>query len=134
MAELFDIEEIEEKVILVGVSEQDGDDAEDSVAELAELVKTAGATVVGTMIQKREMRHPGTYIGTGKVHPVNFRAVNRKILIVLLLFGLEQYHMSCCDFLGLSIKIKNRFAGCHIQQLVVQSASGTPGGKSLVCS
>ena len=67
MAELFDIEEIEEKVILVGVSEQDGDDAEDSVAELAELVKTAGATVVGTMIQKREMRHPGTYIGSGKV-------------------------------------------------------------------
>lgn len=44
MAEAFKIEEIEEKVILVGVSEQDGDDAEDSVAELAELVKTAGAT------------------------------------------------------------------------------------------
>ena len=42
MAEAFKIEEIEEKVILVGVSEQDGDDAEDSVAELAELVKTAG--------------------------------------------------------------------------------------------
>ena len=36
MAEAFKIEEIEEKVILVGVSEQDGDDAEDSVAELAE--------------------------------------------------------------------------------------------------
>lgn len=67
MAETFEIEEIEEKVILVGVSEQDGDDAEDSLSELAELVKTAGATVVGTLIQKREMRHPGTYIGTGKV-------------------------------------------------------------------
>lgn len=67
MAEAFKIEEIEEKVILVGVSEQDGDDAEDSVAELAELVKTAGATVVGTMIQKRELIHPGTYIGSGKV-------------------------------------------------------------------
>lgn len=67
MAEAFKIEEIEEKVILVGVSEQDGDDAEDSVAELAELVKTAGATVVGTMIQKREIIHPGTYIGSGKV-------------------------------------------------------------------
>ena len=66
MAEAFKIEEIEEKVILVGVSEQDGDDAEDSVAELAELVKTAGATVVGTMIQKRELIHPGTYIGSGK--------------------------------------------------------------------
>lgn len=67
MSDPFKIEEIEEKVILVGVSEQEGDDAEDSVAELAELVKTAGATVVGTLIQKRENIHPGTYIGTGKV-------------------------------------------------------------------
>lgn len=67
MAEIFEVEEIEEKVILVGVSEQEGDDAEDSVAELAELVKTAGATVVGTLIQKRELIHPGTYVGTGKV-------------------------------------------------------------------
>lgn len=70
MAEVFEIEEIEEKVILVGVSEQDGDDAEDSVAELAELVKTAGATVVGTLIQKRETIHPGMYVGTGKVDEI----------------------------------------------------------------
>ena len=47
--------------------EQDGDDAEDSLAELAELVKTAGASVAGTLIQKRELIHPGTYVGTGKV-------------------------------------------------------------------
>lgn len=67
MADPFKIEEIEEKVILVGVSEQEGDDAEDSLTELAELVKTAGAAVVGTLIQKRELIHPGTYIGTGKV-------------------------------------------------------------------
>lgn len=67
MAETIEIEEIEERVILVGISEQDGDDAEDSIEELAELVKTAGATVVGTMIQKRERIHPGYYIGTGKV-------------------------------------------------------------------
>lgn len=70
MAEIFEIEEIEEKVILVGVSEQDGDDAEDSVAELAELVKTAGATVVGTLIQRRETIHPGLYVGTGKVEEI----------------------------------------------------------------
>ena len=76
MAEAFKIEEIEEKVILVGVSEQDGDDAEDSVAELAELVKTAGATVVGTMIQKRELIHPGTYIGSGKVAELKLLVVN----------------------------------------------------------
>lgn len=51
---------IEERVILVGVSEQDGDDTEDSLAELAELVRTAGAAAVGTVIQKLERRHPGT--------------------------------------------------------------------------
>ena len=67
MAETIEIEEIEERVILVGISEQHGDDAEDSIEELAELVKTAGACVVGTMIQKRERIHPGYYIGTGKV-------------------------------------------------------------------
>lgn len=67
MAETIKIEDIEEKVILVGVSEQDGDDAEDSVEELKELVKTAGVAVVGTLIQKREKIHPGTYVGTGKV-------------------------------------------------------------------
>ena len=67
MAETIKIEDIEEKVILIGVSEQDGDDAEDSVEELKELVKTAGAAVVGTLIQKREKIHPGTYVGTGKV-------------------------------------------------------------------
>lgn len=67
MAETFEVEELTERVILVGVSEQEGDDAEDSVAELAELVKTAGAVVAGTLIQKREQIHPGTYVGTGKV-------------------------------------------------------------------
>ena len=42
----------------------------DSVAELAELVKTAGAVTVGTLIQKRELIHPGTYVGTGKVQEI----------------------------------------------------------------
>lgn len=63
---LYEVEQETERVILVGVSQQDGDDAEDSVAELAELVETAGAVVVGTLIQKRENIHPGTYVGTGK--------------------------------------------------------------------
>lgn len=67
MAETFELEELQEKVILVGVSEQEGDDAEDSLVELAELVRTAGAQVVGTLIQKRELIHPGTYVGNGKV-------------------------------------------------------------------
>lgn len=67
MGEPIVLEDFKERVILVGVSEQDGDDAEDSLAELSELVKTAGASVAGTLIQKRELIHPGTYVGTGKV-------------------------------------------------------------------
>lgn len=67
MGEPIVLEDFKERVILVGVSEQDGDDAEDSLAELAELVKTAGTSVAGTLIQKRELIHPGTYVGTGKV-------------------------------------------------------------------
>ena len=56
-----------ERVILVGVSEQDGDDTKDSLAELKELVATAGARTEGMIIQNREKIHPGTYVGTGKV-------------------------------------------------------------------
>ena len=67
MAELYENRESEERVILVGVSEQDGDDTLDSLSELAELVKTAGAVAVGTVIQNRQQIHTGTYIGTGKV-------------------------------------------------------------------
>lgn len=70
MAQTYENEQMEEKVILIGVSEQEGDDAEDSLAELAELVKTAGAVVVGTLIQKRESIHPGTYVGIGKVDEI----------------------------------------------------------------
>lgn len=66
----YEVEQLQEKVVLVGVSEQDGDDAEDSLEELAELVKTAGAIVVGRLIQKRESIHPGMYVGTGKVQEI----------------------------------------------------------------
>lgn len=67
MSESLKIEEIIEQVILVGVSQQENDDAEDSLTELAELAETAGAQVVGMTIQNRESVHPGTYVGKGKL-------------------------------------------------------------------
>ena len=70
MTEAFKIEECNEKVILVGVSFQEGDDAEDSLAELGELAETAGAQVVGTAVQSRDGIHPGTYVGTGKLQEI----------------------------------------------------------------
>lgn len=72
---MYENEEIRERVILVGVQEQDGDDTEDSLAELAELVHTAGAEVVDTMIQKLERRHSGTYVGKGKVQEIKERLI-----------------------------------------------------------
>lgn len=68
---LHNIEEIEEKVILVSVEEDPRDDTEECLKELEELAKTAGAVVVGVMIQKREKIHPGTYIGKGKIEELS---------------------------------------------------------------
>lgn len=46
MAELFDMKELEERVILVAVSTSDEDDTEASLDELEELADTAGATAI----------------------------------------------------------------------------------------
>lgn len=56
-----------ERVLLVGVSEQDEEETKRCLEELCELAKTAGAEVAGGLMQKRERIHPGTYIGKGKV-------------------------------------------------------------------
>lgn len=67
MAELIDLKEQEERVILMAVSTGEEEDTAHSVDELEELVETAGAVTVGKMIQNRERVHPGTYLGKGKI-------------------------------------------------------------------
>lgn len=67
LAKLIENKEEIEKVILVAVSLDDSNDADESLDELEELVNTAGAQVVGRTIQNREAVHPGTYVGKGKV-------------------------------------------------------------------
>ena len=67
---MIDTSEKKETFVLVGVAVSEGDDTEDSLRELAELVQTAGGEAVGTVIQHREAVHRGTYIGTGKVAEV----------------------------------------------------------------
>ena len=58
---------MEEKLILVGIQVYESEKTEESLDELNELVKTAGAVSVGRMIQKREAIHPATYVGKGKI-------------------------------------------------------------------
>ena len=51
----------------MGISLREDDDTEDSLDELGELAETAGAKVLGSVIQSREHIHPGTYLGAGKL-------------------------------------------------------------------
>ena len=69
----YETKEIVEKVVLLGVDL--GDDTKESMKELAELVDTAGATVLDSIIQSRERMHPGTYIGKGKIEEVKDRVI-----------------------------------------------------------
>ncbi len=62
---LYEMEDAKERVILVGVQEIDAEPEEESLDELAELARTAGAEVAGRLIKKREAMHPVTYIGKG---------------------------------------------------------------------
>lgn len=72
MSEIIINEKTQEQVILVGISADSTTDreTEESLEELKELVHTAGAEVVGTVIQRREQVHPGTYVGTGKTEEI----------------------------------------------------------------
>ena len=70
MAEMIELKEQEERVILVAVSTGEDDDTAASVDELEELASTAGAVTVGKVIQNRENVHPGTYLGKGTIEVV----------------------------------------------------------------
>lgn len=67
MTELYEIKEEQEQVILVAASVNDRISVEDSFDELEELVRTAGASVIGRFVQSRQVMDIATYIGSGKV-------------------------------------------------------------------
>ena len=67
MADFYENKQVTEEVILVGVALGETSVTDESLDELEELAKTAGAVTVGRLIQNREMIHPGTYLGKGKL-------------------------------------------------------------------
>lgn len=64
-------EERPERAILVGL---ENDEEYDTIEELAELARTAGAKVVGRETQKRRSMDPATYVGSGKVEELKLLA------------------------------------------------------------
>ncbi len=65
------VEAAPERAILVGLENAEG---YDTLAELAELAKTAGAEVVGRALQKRREVDNATYIGSGKAEELSLMA------------------------------------------------------------
>lgn len=68
--------EIKEKVILVGVKAKDAGigNFESSLQELQGLVETAGGKVIATLVQARERPLASTYIGKGKLEELKHLA------------------------------------------------------------
>lgn len=67
---MYETEEQQERIVLVGVATADEEETIKSLDELEELGQTAGAVTVAKVIQNRERFHPGTYIGKGKIEEV----------------------------------------------------------------
>jgi len=74
-----------ERAVLVAHSGHDRSPGglERSLAELALLADTAGATVVGSITQRRGTIHPATFIGKGKVGEVNELAAGNNADVVI---------------------------------------------------
>ena len=74
-----------EKALLVGVASgpQGRLGAESSMAELGALARSAGAQVMGSIVQERKRRDPATLIGRGKVEDVARTAEAQSIDLLL---------------------------------------------------
>lgn len=79
---LYENTESTERVLLISVDTGEFD-AEVSINELKELVKTAGGETEGIIIQKRQKPDSVTYIGTGKLEEAKEICENSEIDVVI---------------------------------------------------
>lgn len=87
MAEITEIDEEKEKVIIAGLhtGSRDylNDTTDESMRELAELVDTAGGEVVGEMVQNRPCPDAGTYFGEGKLEELKTAVMSQSATLVV---------------------------------------------------
>ena len=76
---------IRERALLVGMvpSSERVAEMEESLDELALLADTAGAEIVGRIIQVRNAMHPAFYIGTGKAKSIAEQCKAEEIDLVI---------------------------------------------------
>ena len=74
-----------ERAVLVGHAGRDGHDLPRSLEELRRLADTAGARVLGELVQRRGAIHPGNFLGKGKLE--DLRARVEELAADLVLFN-----------------------------------------------
>jgi GTP-binding protein HflX len=57
--------------------------ADEHIRELAELADTAGAEIIGELIQQIDRPHPGTYLGKGKIDELREMASSRDASLII---------------------------------------------------
>jgi GTPase len=67
-----------ERVIVIASLPRPGEEADDRVAELGELLRTAGADVIETLVQHRERPDPRTFLGKGRLEELSELVARRK--------------------------------------------------------
>lgn len=80
---MYTNEEAVQRALLVGV-DNGAYDAEISMKELAELATTAGAEVVGEIMQRMDGINNATYIGSGKLHEVKSYCNQHEINLLIV--------------------------------------------------
>jgi GTPase len=83
---------VSERVLLVGVGWKRaprfpgmpvGEQGRDSLAELVELARSAGAEITGTLFQLRESADPATLVGRGKLDEIRAEATARQAPLII---------------------------------------------------
>ena len=84
---LLETKQEAERAVLAGVHTGSGDPlkdtTEESMAELARLADTAGAEVVGTLVQNRLAPENATYLGEGKLEELHLACQSLEATLVI---------------------------------------------------
>lgn len=82
---MIEVEQPEERALLVGAPplERPRKLVDEHLAELTRLATTAGASVVGALVQRLESPHPASYVGTGKLEELGRMARQRGASLIV---------------------------------------------------
>ena len=94
-------------LIAVDTGDDGGWTAEESLSELAALVETAGAEVVGSLAQNRESVHPVWYLGTGKAEELKEAKSSTRFTMVVADDELSPKQLRTLETL-LDVKVADR--------------------------